>query len=159
MAIDELQIGVRTRKCLQAANADRFQLGVASLRIGQVLNLPGFGITSLVDLLTAMEVFCLRLKGESAIRAGGDETRNDLHLLPTRGVDSTEVPPLCLNIADDLEAKQAGYFPFYASLDKRSRSQICAFFGIPGFNATLGGVLALARVAVFGVKGATRTGD
>jgi hypothetical protein len=53
--IDDLELETRTFSCLRQADADNLPGRVGSLTIGQALSLRGFGIKSLIDLLTSLE--------------------------------------------------------------------------------------------------------
>jgi len=55
MGLDELQLEVRTRRCLVAAGIADQPQRLRQMTIGQLLQLRGFGAKSLVDLLTSLE--------------------------------------------------------------------------------------------------------
>lgn len=68
LLLNELELGTRTYNCLNQIAIDKRPGGIAELTIRDALDLSGFGVKSLVDLLTSIEGAVLSKHADNELR-------------------------------------------------------------------------------------------
>lgn len=64
IAVEDLELQPRTLNCLRRAGISEFPSGRHGLTVGQILQLRGFGVRSLIDLMSSVEAYTAhQLKG------------------------------------------------------------------------------------------------